>query len=203
MLLLLLLLLPLAQQPAAAAGSSTCTAADPVSRCLISPLMLPHAHAHHPVQYFTASDPAFQDMAQQWESDGAVRRWEGPVVGTLRDGVFAPDDASSSGAVRYVGSGGMRRLAQYLASQASHDGAAAAAGGLACLWSTCVPCGLNVPASSAVSCRQGVVAQAAKRPPPPPPPPPCIPSPLSPQAWWRCGGLSGCRGRGPRPRAGS
>ena len=63
-----------------------------------SPLML--AFAYHPVQYFTARDPVFQAMVQQWESNGAVRRWEGPVVGTLQDGVFAPDDASSSGAVR-------------------------------------------------------------------------------------------------------
>jgi predicted NAD/FAD-dependent oxidoreductase len=81
------------------------------------------AFAYHPVQYFTARDPVFQAMVQQWESNGAVRRWEGPVVGTLQDGVFAPDDASSSGAVRYVGNGGMRRLAQYLASQASSNGA--------------------------------------------------------------------------------
>jgi hypothetical protein len=69
----------------------------------------------HAAQFFTADHPAFLDMVRRWEADGAVGRWEGPV-GTLRSGAFTPD---LDGPPRYVARGGMRRLAQYLAGQAS------------------------------------------------------------------------------------
>lgn len=54
-------------------------------------------------------------MVDQWEADGAVRRWDGPV-GALRDGAFSPDPATQP---RYVGARGMRSLATYLAGAAS------------------------------------------------------------------------------------
>lgn len=51
----------------------------------------------------------------EWERDGVVCRWDGPV-GTLENGAFAPDD---SGAPRYVARRGMRSLATHLAGRAS------------------------------------------------------------------------------------
>ncbi|PSC72920.1 hypothetical protein C2E20_4073 [Micractinium conductrix] len=69
----------------------------------------------HAAQFFTATHPSFQCMVDQWEADGAVRRWDGPV-GALRDGAFSPDPATQP---RYVGARGMRSLATYLAGAAS------------------------------------------------------------------------------------
>lgn len=79
----------------------------------------------HAAQYFTATDPAFQAMADQWEGDGAVRRWAGPV-GSLCAGAFTPD---ASEAPRYVAPRGMRSLATYLAGQATKELREAQGGG--------------------------------------------------------------------------
>lgn len=70
-----------------------------------------------PLQFFTASDPAFTAMVQRWAADGAVARWHGPV-GRLQDGAFTPDD----GQERWIAPGGMRALAQYLAGAARRGG---------------------------------------------------------------------------------
>lgn len=59
-------------------------------------------------------------MVAAWLAEGAVARWRGPV-GTLRDGAFAPDASQE----RFVAPGGMRRLAQHLANQATKSGARA------------------------------------------------------------------------------
>ncbi|KAL4432882.1 hypothetical protein ABPG77_008208 [Micractinium sp. CCAP 211/92] len=69
----------------------------------------------HAAQFFTATHPAFKAMVDEWERDGVVCRWDGPV-GTLENGAFAPDD---SGASRYVARRGMRSLATHLAGRAS------------------------------------------------------------------------------------
>ena len=72
----------------------------------------------HAAQYFTASDPEFVDMVQQWERYGAVRRWMG-AVGTLHSGEFTP---AAEGNARFVGVGGMRALAEHLIAAAERTG---------------------------------------------------------------------------------
>lgn len=71
----------------------------------------------HAAQFFTATDPWFAQQVEQWEREGIVHRWEGPV-GTLRGGTFEADPDT----VRYVAKGGMRFLAEHLASELHAEG---------------------------------------------------------------------------------
>lgn len=71
----------------------------------------------HAAQYFTVTDPRFQKLVDQWVAEGAVKMWNGSL-GTLEAGghykVLPP-------AVRYVGSHGMRLLADNLVSKVRLD----------------------------------------------------------------------------------
>lgn len=83
----------------------------------------------HAVQFFTATDPWFSALAQQWEAAGVVHRWEG-AVGVLAAGRFEPLPA---GPPRYIAAGGMRALAQHLtalAAAVTHASSAGAVSGL-------------------------------------------------------------------------
>ena len=67
----------------------------------------------HAAQYFTVSDPEFGKLVIQWINRGAVKEWKGSV-GTLQAGgrftelPYVP---------RYVGTHGMRALADHMVSQ--------------------------------------------------------------------------------------
>lgn len=68
----------------------------------------------HAAQYFTVSDPKFQRLVDRWIQEGAVKEWKG-VVGTLQAGgkyTGLADDVP-----RYVGTHGMRALADHMVSQ--------------------------------------------------------------------------------------
>eukprot|EP00798_Chlamydomonas_sp_ICE-L_P002716 gene2716-12589_t len=75
----------------------------------------------HAAQFFTATDPSFKKLVLEWEKEGLVKAWEGPV-GTLdaEDGVFSsmPDDAPT----RWVSTTGMKGLAVKLANQLKDGG---------------------------------------------------------------------------------
>ncbi|KIY94403.1 hypothetical protein MNEG_13559 [Monoraphidium neglectum] len=70
----------------------------------------------HAAQYFTATDPRFKAMVDEWVAAGAVREWRGPV-GTLQDGCF--EALPADGPTRYIATGGMASLAKHLASPVS------------------------------------------------------------------------------------
>ncbi|KXZ45236.1 hypothetical protein GPECTOR_57g526 [Gonium pectorale] len=83
----------------------------------------------HAAQFFTVTDPRFQAVVDRWLAAGLVRTWDGPV-GTLRvggdggggggrGGKFAPLPPAPA---RYVGSRGMRPLAESLASELEAGG---------------------------------------------------------------------------------
>jgi predicted NAD/FAD-dependent oxidoreductase len=73
----------------------------------------------HGAQFFTASDPGFAEAVAAWESAGAVAQWAG-AVGDLRGGAFSPQPSPAG--PRFVGVGGMRRLAEHLAAEAEATG---------------------------------------------------------------------------------
>ncbi len=89
--------------------------------CVPTPAAL-HLPFHHPQprQFFTVTDPDFQEVVNGWEAAGAVRRWDGPV-GRLdaASGSFSPLPAAPP---RYVATGGMRALAQHLEAQLGGGG---------------------------------------------------------------------------------
>lgn len=81
----------------------------------------------HAAQYFTVSDPRLAAMVAEWEDAGIVDRWTGPLtrLSCTADGTFTPlskveDELNSS--VRYIGVGGMRRMAAALAAAAEDTG---------------------------------------------------------------------------------
>ncbi|GIL48091.1 hypothetical protein Vafri_4787 [Volvox africanus] len=69
----------------------------------------------HAAQFFTVTDPLFQDIVDEWLEEGVVRVWDGPV-GKLRadSGAFYPLPPSPP---RYVATGGMRSLAEGVVEQ--------------------------------------------------------------------------------------
>ncbi len=78
----------------------------------------------HASQYFTAADPRFVTMVESWVAAGAVEEWaESGSVGTLD---LSSSSTSSSGNYTplhggnkmYIGKGGMRKLAEFLATTA-------------------------------------------------------------------------------------
>ena len=68
----------------------------------------------HGSQFLSSTDPRFDATLRQWEEEGAIRAWEGPV-GRLNRGVFE----ASEGKKRYVGAGawGMRGVVRHLEVQ--------------------------------------------------------------------------------------
>ncbi|KAL4542059.1 hypothetical protein Ndes2526B_g06546 [Nannochloris sp. 'desiccata'] len=81
----------------------------------------------HAAQYFTGSDPRFVQMVESWVAEGAVREWEAGSVGTLdlspssnsnKPPNYTPIQQKSK---MYVGQGGMRQLAEFLASTAENS----------------------------------------------------------------------------------
>lgn len=80
----------------------------------------------HAAQFFTAADPRFAAMVAGWEAAGAVTRWTGLLarLALAADGSFAPLPAApgETDAVRYVGVGGMRQMASFLAAAAQDSG---------------------------------------------------------------------------------
>lgn len=159
----------------------------------------------HAAQYFTATDSRFLAMVQQWEAAGAVRPWRGPVGMLGPGGGFAPLADSPP---RYVATGGMRSLAQYLASTASAElrqqrGGGAAGGGARRLDSESVvhacpaqlallllaALAVHTTASPRKALEQAQVLDRGALAGWPSPARPLRPLP---QAWWRCGGRSGC-----------
>lgn len=83
--------------------------------CVPVPAPSPPFNPAAPLQFFTVTDPDFQEVVNGWEAAGAVRRWDGPV-GRLdaASGSFSPLPAAPP---RYVATGGMRALAQHLETQ--------------------------------------------------------------------------------------
>lgn len=67
----------------------------------------------HAAQYFTATDPRFQKLVNEWIVEGAVKEWSG-VVGTLEKGgkftEFPP-------CTKYIATNGMRLFADHLLSK--------------------------------------------------------------------------------------
>lgn len=72
----------------------------------------------HAAQYFSASDPRFVQMVERWEGSGAVKQWDGPTVGTLQSPEGRFTAFKDRDTPRYIGVGGMRELAEYLAATA-------------------------------------------------------------------------------------
>lgn len=69
----------------------------------------------HAAQFFTATDPRFAALVQEWLAAGAVKEWAGPVGrldASRGGGAFAPLPAGSP--ARYVATRGMRQLAVHL-----------------------------------------------------------------------------------------
>lgn len=67
----------------------------------------------HAAQYFTATDPKFKKLVNQWMAEGAVKEWKG-VVGTLeKGGKFTELECST----KYIATNGMRLLADHLGSK--------------------------------------------------------------------------------------
>ncbi|CAM6124604.1 unnamed protein product [Calypogeia fissa] len=67
----------------------------------------------HAAQFFTATDPRFQNLVDRWMSEGFVKSWNGNV-GTLRAG---GQYSELPLATRYIGTNGMRSLADAMLSQ--------------------------------------------------------------------------------------
>ncbi|MCO5591133.1 hypothetical protein L7F22_045114 [Adiantum nelumboides] len=67
----------------------------------------------HAAQYFTATDPKFKKLVNQWMLEGAVREWKG-AVGTLEMGGKFTELLSST---KYIATNGMRMLADHLVSK--------------------------------------------------------------------------------------
>ncbi|KAG0619133.1 hypothetical protein M758_4G119800 [Ceratodon purpureus] len=68
----------------------------------------------HAAQYFTVSDPKFRKLVDRWLNEGAVKEWKG-VVGTLQAG--GKYSGLADDVPRYVGTHGMRPLADHMVSQ--------------------------------------------------------------------------------------
>lgn len=67
----------------------------------------------HAAQYFTVTDPTFQNLVNQWNSEGAVKEWNG-IVGTLeKEGKFSELLPCS----KYIATNGMRLLADHIVSK--------------------------------------------------------------------------------------
>ena len=64
----------------------------------------------HSTQFFTATDPKFTALVEEWEKNGVVQEWKGPV-GVLDKGSFTGLAASSK---LWVGVGGMDAIARHL-----------------------------------------------------------------------------------------
>lgn len=72
----------------------------------------------HAAQYFTVSDPKFRKLVDRWIDEGAVKEWKG-VVGKLQAGGKYSDLADD--VPRYVGTHGMRPLADHMVSRVSYQ----------------------------------------------------------------------------------
>lgn len=72
---------------------------------------------HAASQFFTATDPRFQSLVDEWSAAGAVREWTGPVgrLSPASRGVLTPLPPSPP---RYIASNGMRSLAQHMGESA-------------------------------------------------------------------------------------
>ncbi|KAG6550079.1 hypothetical protein Mapa_008035 [Marchantia paleacea] len=69
----------------------------------------------HAAQFFTVTDPRFQKLVNRWISEGAVKEWKGSIGNLQAGGEYTELPA----ATRYVGTNGMRYLADHMVSQAS------------------------------------------------------------------------------------
>lgn len=67
----------------------------------------------HAAQYFTATDPRFQKLVDQWRAEGAVKEWNG-VVGTLEKGGKFTELPPCT---KYIATDGMRLFADHLLSK--------------------------------------------------------------------------------------
>ncbi|XP_022143212.1 uncharacterized protein LOC111013130 isoform X2 [Momordica charantia] len=69
----------------------------------------------HAAQFFTVTDTQFAQLVDGWVAAGLVREWEGTVGELELGGKFVP----TSSCPRYIGTNGMRPLADSLLSQTS------------------------------------------------------------------------------------
>lgn len=69
----------------------------------------------HAAQYFTATDPRFQKLVDQWRAEGVVKEWNG-VVGTLEKGGKFTELPPCT---KYIATDGMRLFADHLLSKVS------------------------------------------------------------------------------------
>lgn len=69
----------------------------------------------HAAQFFTVTDSRFQHLVDRWVIEGYVKKWNGNV-GTLRAG---GQYSELPPATRYIGTNGMRSLADSMLSQVS------------------------------------------------------------------------------------
>ncbi|EKX47399.1 hypothetical protein GUITHDRAFT_106844 [Guillardia theta CCMP2712] len=69
-----------------------------------------NAKVDHSTQFFTATDPKFTALVEEWEKNGVVQEWKGPV-GVLDKGSFTGLAASSK---LWVGVGGIDAIARHL-----------------------------------------------------------------------------------------
>lgn len=68
----------------------------------------------HAAQFFTVTDPEFAKLVHLWSENGLVQEWHGTVGELEAGGHFTPFPSSPT---RYVGSNGMRPLADAILSQ--------------------------------------------------------------------------------------
>jgi predicted NAD/FAD-dependent oxidoreductase len=82
----------------------------------------------HAAQYFTASDPRFVQMVESWRAKGAVGEWKSGSVGLLNLSPSSNNNKTpptytpiQQNRKMYIGKGGMRQLAEFLASTAENS----------------------------------------------------------------------------------
>ena len=75
----------------------------------------------HAAQFFTASDPWFQERVHDWHKRGWVHIWEGPV-GNITPGGHFGSNAQLDSSDKWVATGGMRCLADKLAHEVTAAG---------------------------------------------------------------------------------
>lgn len=76
----------------------------------------------HAAQFFTATDPWFQDLVSSWVGEGVSHPWHGSIAVVQAHGdkvVVAPHESKLK---RFVASGGMRSLAEWLAGRLEAGG---------------------------------------------------------------------------------
>ena len=76
----------------------------------------------HAAQYMTVSNDKFSCVVNEWEHEGVVEVWNGPVGIITKDRQYVSLDPSTSGSSRYVAGGGFRALAEHMAQKLVQNG---------------------------------------------------------------------------------